>query len=67
MNKFDWFLDLDPFAQAGVLTIATALISFALMFIMCCVPIILQLILCLVILYAIFYVAMKVFDEIRRG
>ena len=67
MDKFNWFFDLEPFAQAGVMTIAFAFISFAFMFIMCCVPVILQLVLSLVVLYAIFYIAMKVFDEIRRG
>ena len=67
MNKFNWFLDIDPFAQAGVLTIATALISFAIMFIIYCVPVIIQLVLSLIILYGIFYIAMKVLDEIRRG
>ena len=67
MDKFDWFLDLEPFAQAGVITIAVALISFAIMFVMCCLPAILQLVFSLVIVYGIFYIAMKVVDEIRRG
>lgn len=67
MDKFDWFFDLEPFAQAGVMTITFAFISFAVMFVMCCLPVILQLVLSLVVVYGIFYIAMKVVDEIRRG
>ena len=32
-NKFDWFFDLDPFAQSSIMTIAFALVTFAIMFV----------------------------------
>lgn len=66
-NKFDWFFDLDPFAQSCILTIAFALVTFAIMFVMYCLPVLLQLVFTLVIVWFVFYIAMKLVEEIRKG